>query len=191
MFKICVGSRNPSKLRGIEKAFRDLLGNAEIVGYSVENVIRQPIGLEVIINLARYRARKVAEINNDCDFYVGNEAGFIEIRGLGYFDIHVACVIDKNGNELYGFSPAFMIPRSFVDKVLSGEFKELEEIVDAHFGTKNIGEKGGFISLLTKGVIVREDLVYHSVVAALIPIINSDLYLSRDNLRVSQATNTS
>uniref|UniRef100_A0A7C4NPR7 inosine/xanthosine triphosphatase n=1 Tax=Ignisphaera aggregans TaxID=334771 RepID=A0A7C4NPR7_9CREN len=143
-----------------------------------------------MVNLARYRARKVTEIDNVCDFYVGNEAGFIEIKGLGYFDIHVACVIDKNGNELYGLSPAFMIPRSFVDKILSGEFKELEEIVDTYFGTKNIGEKGGFINLLTKGIIVREDLVYHSVVAALIPIINRDLYLSRDNLRVSQTTNT-
>ncbi|MEM1525994.1 MAG: hypothetical protein QW775_05835 [Ignisphaera sp.] len=40
MFKVCVGSKNPSKLRGIEKAFRDLLGSVEVVGYSIESVIR-------------------------------------------------------------------------------------------------------------------------------------------------------
>ncbi|MEM1645030.1 MAG: inosine/xanthosine triphosphatase [Ignisphaera sp.] len=176
MVKVCIGSKNQTKLRGIEKAFRDLLGYAEIVGYNIESIIKQPIGLEITIDLAKYRARKVMEIDPSCDFYVGNEAGLIEINGLGHFDIHVTCIIDKNSNEFYGFSPAFMIPKNFVDRILSGEFKELEEIVDSYFGTKNIGEKGGFINLLTKGIVTREDLVYHSVVAALIPIINKTLY---------------
>lgn len=177
MVKVCVGSMNQSKLRGIEKAFRDLVGYVEIVGYNVESAISQPIGLRITMDLAKYRAMKVAEIDHSCDFYVGNEAGLIEINGLGYFDIHITCIIDRNSNEFYGFSSAFMIPKNFVAKILSGEFKELEEIVDSYFGTKNIGEKGGFINLLTKGIVRREDLVYHSVVAALIPIINRTLYL--------------
>lgn len=176
MIKVCVGSRNISKIKGVEKAFNYLLGDSEVKGYNVEGTINQPINLDQILAFARYRARKTMEIEKECDFYVGVEAGLIMIKELGYFDVHVACIIDKNGNEYYGFSPAFMVPRLFVDKIISGEFKELEEVVDTHFGTKNIGEKGGLISLLTRGNVLREELVFHSIVAALIPIINRDLY---------------
>lgn len=177
MIKVCVGSRNISKLRGVEKAFNQLLGDSKVKGYNVEGTISQPINLDQIIAFARYRARKTMEIDRECDFYVGIEAGLIEVEELGYFDIHVACIIDKEGGEFYGFSPAFMVPKLFVSKILSGEFRELEEIVDTYFGTRNIGEKGGLISLLTRGIVLRDELVYHSVVAALIPIVNKDLYL--------------
>lgn len=160
----------------MEKAFKDIFGDVVVRGYCVEGVVDQPIGLSTTIFFARYRAKKVMEIDRECDFYVGIEAGITEIKDIGYFDIHVACVIDKNGLEFYGFSPAFMVPKIFVDKLISNEFKELEDIVDLYFGTKNIGEKGGLISLLTKGVIIREDLIYYSVATALIPLINLNLY---------------
>lgn len=177
MLKVCVGSRNPSKLLGVEKFFRNISSDVIVKGYYIEDTISQPIGLDTIITSARYRAKKVMGFDNECDFYIGIEAGLIEVENIGYFDIHVTCIMDKNGTEFYGFSPAFMIPKKMIEKIISGEFKELEEVVDAYFGTENIGEKGGFISLLTKGIIRREDLVYYSVAMALVPIINSKLYL--------------
>lgn len=178
MLRVCVGSSNPSKIRGVEEAFKALVGDVHVEGYPVKGFIDQPMGLKNIVDLARYRAKKVMEIDSGCDFYVGVEAGFIEVEGVGYFDIHVACIVDKDGNEFYGFSPAFLIPMKFVKKILSGEFKELEQVVDLYFGTKEIGEKGGFISVLTRGIIERSDLVYYSVATALIPIINRHLYAS-------------
>jgi len=176
LIKVCVGSKNPSKLRGVDKAFKALVGEIIIESYPIKGLEDQPIGLKSIMDSAKYRARKIMEINAECDFYIGVEAGLLEVKELGYFDIHVACIIDKNNHEYYGFSPAFNVPKKFVEKILSGEFRELEEIVDFYYGTRDIGEKGGFISLLTKGVIDREELVYYSVITALIPIINSQLY---------------
>lgn len=176
MIRVCIGSKNPSKLQGIEKAFRDMFGNIVVSSYSVEGLVDQPMGLDTIINLARYRARKVLEYDNKCDFYVGVEAGFIMIDDIGCFDIHITCIIDKKGHEFYGFSPAFIVPNNFVKKIISGEFRELEEVVDRYYGTKDIGEKGGFISLLTNGIVIRKDLVYYSVIMALIPIVNKELY---------------
>jgi len=176
MVRVCVGSSNPVKIKGTEKAFNRMLGSAEVIGHSVEGLVSQPIGLDTIISSARYRARKVMEIDKSCDFYVGVEAGLIHIGNLGYFDVHVACIIDNEGREYYGFSPAFAVPKHFVDQITSGSFRELEEVVDAVFGTKNIGEKGGLIKLLTRDVVVRDDLVYHSVVMALVPVLNKQLY---------------
>jgi inosine/xanthosine triphosphatase len=176
LIKVCVGSKNLSKIRGVEKAFKVLLGEVVVEGYPITGLLNQPIGLESIVNSARYRARKVMEVNPNCDFYVGVEAGLLEIKDLGYFDVHIACVVDKDNHEYYGFSPAFEVPRKFVEKILSGEFRELEEVVDFHYGTRGIGEKGGFISLLTKEAVVREELVYYSVIAALVPVANKQLY---------------
>ncbi|RLG85551.1 MAG: DUF84 domain-containing protein, partial [Thermoprotei archaeon] len=77
----------------------------------------------------------------------------------------------------YGLSPAFQIPPSFVNKVLN-EGIELEVVVDNYFGTKNIGIKGGFISILTKNRITREELTELAVAMALIPRIWRKLYQS-------------
>lgn len=177
MVKICVGSRNPAKLRGAEKVFMRFFGAVEVKGYGVEGIPKQPIGLKSIIEFAKHRAEKVREIDATCDFYLGVEAGLIDVEDLGYFDLHVACLIDRSGRISYGFSPAFSIPRKFVELIVSGVYRELEEVVDAHYGTVGVGDKGGFISLLTRGNIVREDLVYYSIAMALTPILNSEIYL--------------
>lgn len=178
MVRVCVGSKNPCKLKGVERAFKQFFKLVEVKGYDVQDVPSQPIGLDVIVKSARYRAEKIKEIDNECDFYVGVEAGFIDFEsiGLGYFDCHIACVIDRNGRMFYGFSPAFSIPKKFVELIVSHVYNELEEIVDTYYGTINIGDKGGFISLLTKNNIVREDLVFYSIIMALVPIINPEIY---------------
>jgi len=180
--KICVGSKNPSKIRGVEKAFKLLVGDVNTLGFDVKGLIPQPIGLDQIINSAKYRVEKVKELDPECDFYVGIEAGLIELREGRFFDVHVAYIVDREGNVYYGLSPAFEIPRRFVEKILSGEYRELEEIVDSYFGTKNIGETGGFISLLTRKRIIREELIYYSVTTALIPFLNKWLY-KNDSLK--------
>ncbi|MEM0490032.1 MAG: inosine/xanthosine triphosphatase [Ignisphaera sp.] len=177
MIRVCIGSKNPAKLKGVEKAFRQFFDVVKVEGYGVEDIPKQPIGLKNILKFARYRAEKIKEIDSLCDFYLGIEAGLIDIEELGYFDVHITCLIDKNNRLSYGFSPAFAIPKKFADLLVSGVYEELEEIVDTYYGTSNIGDKGGFISLLTKNNVVREDLVYYSVVMALIPIINLDTYL--------------
>ncbi len=173
---VCVGSTNPTKLKGTKEAFDMFFKDVNIRGYNIQtNLPPQPIGLELIMEGARRRAIASLDIGEGCDFGVGIEAGFIPIENV-YFDVQVAFVIDKNGKGFYGFSPIFIIPRMFVEKIFSGEYKELEEIVDDYFHTRNIGEKGGFVSLLTRGRVRREHLVFYAVAMALIPFINQDLY---------------
>ncbi len=48
--------------------------------------------------------------------------------------------------------------------------------MDRYFGTKDIGEKGGLIKILTKGVVTREHLTRDAVLMALIPWVNEELY---------------
>jgi inosine/xanthosine triphosphatase len=176
MVVICVGSLNPTKLEGVRRAFNAFFSSAEVRGCIVETGLPlQPIGLEVTMLGARVRGEKALQRYNDCEFGVGVEAGFIPI-GKDYYDVQVAYITTKDGSSAYGFSSAFPLPKKFVEQILSGTYKELEEVVDSYYRTKKIGEKGGFIKLLTKGVITREDLTYTAVVMALIPFINRELY---------------
>jgi len=176
LIKICVGTRNPSKIRGIEKAFNLFFGEIMINSYDIEGLTPQPLGLVDIKDSAKQRVLRIREKDPFCDYYVGVEAGLIELKGLGYFDVHIAYVLSRDGFESYGFSPAFQVPMKFVDKILSGEFRELEEVVDHFFKTRGIGERGGLISVLSRGILVREELVYYSVATALLPLINKSLY---------------
>ncbi len=173
---ICVGSRNPSKLRGVEKAFSTLYRDVHIYSYPIgENLPPQPFGLDRIMECAKVRAIRALEKNSICSYGVGVEAGIFEVDNL-FYDIHVAHIIDRSGREFYGFSPAFRVPDSFIELIKKGVYRELEDVVNSFYGTRDIGDTGGFIKLLSKGRVLREDLVYYAVLMALLPFINDDMY---------------
>lgn len=176
MVTVCVGSRNPSKIEGVRRAFQAFFKDVSVVSCAVETGLPpQPIGIEAILDGARIRGEKALKCSISCDYGVGVEAGFIRL-GDNFYDVQIAYVVDRSGYSSYGLSPAFLIPKRFAELIMAGVFKELEEVVDHFYGTRNIGEKGGFIKLLTKGVVVRDDLVYYSVITALIPFLNRDIY---------------
>jgi len=176
VLKIVAGTTNPSKIKGIENAYKKLLGkNVKVVSVRVESgVSAQPLSLEETIRGAINRAKKAIEQIRDADEGVGVEAGFFNLLDKT-FDVQIAAIIDRENNITYGLSPAFQIPPLFVDKILK-EGIELEVVVDNYFGTKDIGIKGGFISILTKNKITREELTELAVAMALIPRIWRKLY---------------
>jgi len=176
MTVVCVGSLNPTKLEGVKRAFKAFFPTTEVRGCRVETGLPpQPIGLELVMLGARVRGERALQCYSECEFGIGVEAGFVKISE-DHYDVQVAYVVNREGLHSYGFSPAFLIPRKFAEQILSGVYKELEEVVDHYYGTVKIGEKGGFIKLLTKGAITREDLVYTAVAMALVPFINKELY---------------
>ncbi len=172
--RFCVGTGNPSKVRGVVLALRDLGIDAEVVSVRVDSgVPAQPIGLGTIVRGARNRA--INACGEGCDCCVGVEAGFFMLEDNVYVDVQVAAI--KCGDRLtYGLSPGFMIPRRFWEPLVAGEAPELEVLVDEWFGTRNIGDKGGLISLVTKGVIDRVHLTRDAVVTAMVPHMNEVLY---------------
>lgn len=174
---VVIGSRNRSKISGVRRAYSMFFKNVDIVGVSVAaGLPPQPVGLTDVLRGALARASKALEIIADADHAVGVEAGLLNLCGR-WFDVHVASVIDRNGWITYGLSPAFEVPEAFVNRILSGEVGELEAAVDAYFKTKDVGEHGGLVSILTEGRVLRDDLVLHATLMALIPRVNKGLYL--------------
>ena len=175
--KVCAGTKNPSKISGIRKGFETFYArDIEILFTDVSSEVPpQPIGLKEIIKGARNRALEAFKKLRKCEFSVGVEAGIFRF-GNAAMDIQAAVIFDRRGKESIGLSPSFPIPQVFSDLLLHREVRELEVLVDKYYGTENIGDKGGFIKLLTKETVTREDLTKYAVIMALVPWVNKDLY---------------
>jgi inosine/xanthosine triphosphatase len=174
---VCTGTKNPSKIAGIKDAFLGFYDEVRILGVEPPSDLPpQPFGIEEIISGAKKRAFSAISTSDECEFGVGVEAGLFEVHGT-FYDVQIAYVVNRKGEGWFGFSPSFAIPKLFSDGILSGKYRELEEVADSHFKTKEVGEKGGVIKILSKGKVSREDLTYYAVISALIPFQNKELYL--------------
>jgi len=177
MLRVVAGTTNPTKISGIRNAFKEVFPHEtiDVVPRRVENRVGpQPIGLDSIFVGALNRLLSCIKAEGQADFYVGVEAGILNVAGV-WIDVHLALVTDLKLVGL-GLSPAFMLPSIIVDKVITGEGTELDVVVDSLFGTRDIGSKGGVIKILTNGMVTREDLVKSAVLIALVPWISAELY---------------
>ena len=174
--RVAIGTLNKAKISGVEKAFKKYFREVKVIPVKVDShVSPQPMELNEVIEGAKYRAIDAAEHAGKWDFSVGVEAGMLNIKRI-WIDLQIAYIIDSNNKHSIGFSPGFPVPKKVIDKLLSGEYRELEEVVDKYFKTENIGEKEGFIGILTKNIVDRAKLTYYAVVMALVPYINTKLY---------------
>jgi len=175
---VCVGTTNESKLIGVKLALRRFFTDFEVIPCKVSSgVPPQPKGLSEIVKGATNRALNALKSRDECSLGIGVEAGMFKLISNLYFDVQVAAIADKNNWVTYGLSPSFQIPPRFAEELISGTAKELEEVVDKYFRTKEIGSKGGLIKLLSKSAVLREELTYYAVLMALLPRINREVYI--------------
>ncbi|NPA23284.1 MAG: inosine/xanthosine triphosphatase [Crenarchaeota archaeon] len=169
MIRVVVGSKNPSKIEGVKRAYETFNIETEIVPVEAESrVSRQPRSLDETVRGALNRALSARE-KIDGDEYVGVESGLMHIPYIDRIvDVTVAVICDRQLRITVGLSPAFEVPPDFVRR-LYGEDLELEDLVVQITGIENIGEKGGFISFLTNGRYERSELVRQAVLMALTP----------------------
>ena len=171
---VAVGTKNPAKIEGIKQAFAKYYKDVEVRPVDSSKVAKaQPKGLDEMTAGATARARYALSVAGG-DFGVGVEAGIFTIGSL-YFDNQVGAIADKSGNVSLGHSAGYMLPREDME-TLFREGEELERWAERVSGIEEVGDKGGFINFLTKGVITRADLTEQCVVTALAPRLHRDIY---------------
>ena len=178
---VAVGSRNPAKVKAVEKALREVNLQAKVISVECDTSVGpQPIGLEEILIGAIERGLKAVE---KADWGVGIEAGLVPVQATitGYVDFQVAAIVDREYKLSIGFSPGFEFPEKAVNNVVTGKVSELEEIMVEITDVENIGDKMGAVGFLTRGIIVREELSRLAFLMALIPRLNPELYKSYPN----------
>jgi inosine/xanthosine triphosphatase len=171
---IAIGTKNPTKIEGIKRAFTKYYADVEFRPVDSTSVARaQPKGLDEMAMGATTRA-KFALSKAGGDFGVGVEAGIFAI-GANYFDNQVAAIANPSGKTSLGHSAGFMLPRDAIEKLFR-EGRELERWAEEVSGINEIGDKGGIIQHLTKGRMSRIDLTEQCVTTALVPWLHRDVY---------------
>jgi len=174
--RVGVGSINEVKVEAVKICFERFFGGADIIPVAVE-APPQPIGFEETLRGAVIRALEAMR-RARADFGVGIEAGLIRVPHsiTGYVDQHVCAVIDVEERVTLGFSMALEFPEIVVRKILSGQAREAEEVMEEISGIREIGCKGGAVGYLTRDHVRRIDLCVQAVTSALIPRLSPQLY---------------
>jgi len=181
MKKVIIASKNPVKIKAVERAFAKMFpaDKFEFSGVSVpSNVPDQPLSDQETFLGARNRADNAAQEIIDADFYVGIEGG---VETIGEEMAAFACVVIKSegktkSGEKYGKSRTgtFFLPQKVSELIKQG--KELGEADDIVFQRNNSKQENGAIGLLTGNVIDRTSSYVEAVIRALIPFKNPELY---------------
>ncbi len=171
--KVAVGSKNPVKISAVMNAFKLFFSDVELISVdSPSKVSSMPVSFEESFTGAQNRALHAMETTH-ADFSVGLEGGCSTFGDKTFLE-GVVVIIDKNHKIGVGRSAAILLPEKFVNKIKEG--KELGDVIDEITGEKDTKKKEGTIGFLTRGKLNREEEFRHSVVMALAPFINAELY---------------
>ena len=176
---IAVGSENPVKISAVKNVMQKLLNSIKVFGVTVPSgVPPQPVGLDQTLNGALNRATNALLKVDGAELGVGIEAGLIEVKFSGetrYLDFQYCVIVDREGRKTFGAGPGFEYPPLVTEKVIEGK-SEVGEDMERITGIKNLGKKKGAIGYLSHGLINRTKLTELSVIMAMLPRINANLY---------------
>jgi inosine/xanthosine triphosphatase len=175
MKTIIVGSENPVKAQAVLGGFQRMFPNEAINLTTVSvpsGVSSQPQSSGETLRGALKRARGVADLVQEADYWVGIEGGIEDTaEGMTVFAWVVVMSAELMGK---GRTGTFFLPERVARLVREG--KELGEADDIVFGRENSKQEEGAIGILTRKVMDRAGLYEHAVILALVPFKNVDIY---------------
>lgn len=170
MKKIVITSVNPVKLSALKKVASSLYPNEtfEFVSLSLEKDGPEPIGRTNILKQIQdaLDAGKT-EIQN-ADYYVCIEGG-MEIFDGEMHETAYAVVESTTGGKGVSSCASFRVPTWIANEVKNG--KGFADAVDEFYKTQGTKQGGGFVNILTGGVINKEE---HCIQALAIAFASAD-----------------
>lgn len=175
MKTIVVASTNPVKINTTLDGFKRMFPEEkfEIQGVSVpSNVAEQPFSDKETLLGASNRAENAKKAIPNADYWVGIEGGIEDKNNeMTSFAWIVIKSKNKTGKSRTG---VFVLSQKVADLIRQG--KELGEADDIVFGMKNSKQQNGAVGILTRDVLTRTTFYETSIILALIPFLNSELY---------------
>jgi len=174
--KIVVTSQNPVKIQATKAGFSTVFPRQKlnITSISVPSGVRdQPISADEAFKGAKHRVEQAVKNVPDANFWVGIEGG-VELINEEMEAFAWIYIRGKNGKIGKAKSGTFLLPAKIVNLIQQG--KELGEADDIVFNQKNSKQKKGAVGTLTRNAIDRTEYYVQSVILALIPFLNPDLY---------------
>ncbi|WP_284192008.1 inosine/xanthosine triphosphatase [Vibrio zhanjiangensis] len=169
--KVVITSLNPAKKKAVESAFKAVFGSQHFEFLTIHvpsGVADQPMSNEETRIGALNRVKAAKEQQPQADYYVGLEAGIEENTTFAWM------VIESATQRGESRSASLMLPPLVLEKLTQAN--ELGDVMDEVFGTENIKQKGGAISLLTHDQLTRSSVYHQALVLALIPFSNPEYF---------------
>lgn len=166
---VIVASLNPAKINAVKSAFEASFPqqNFQFRDVSVDSeVADQPMTNDETRAGALNRVANAKRAHKDGDYYVGLEAGIEDSVTFAWM------VIESHSQRGESRSASLMLPPVVIEKLQHAN--ELGDVMDEVFGTENIKQKGGAISLLTHDLLTRSSVYHQALVLALIPFVNPE-----------------
>ncbi len=171
MKTVVISSLNPAKISAVKEAFNLSFPNQAFhyQGISVDSEVPdQPMSCQQTKAGALNRIKNAKQSITNADFYVALEAG---IEGNFTF---AWMIIDDNIRQGESRSSSLMLPEAVLIDVAAGD--ELGDVMDRHFNTDNIKQKGGAIGLLTNNLLTRSSVYQQALILALIPFVHPNRF---------------
>eukprot|EP00055_Hartaetosiga_balthica_P015894 m.97452 g.97452 ORF g.97452 m.97452 type:complete len:184 (+) comp8986_c0_seq9:132-683(+) len=178
MQRVCVASTNPVKLAGVKGAFEKMFPEQEyefVTAKAPSGVSDQPMGDDETLLGAKNRASNARKMVPDCDFYCGLEGG-CTLEENDRMQCFAWIVIQDCDGKQEGVARTgmFYLPPKVVELVKDG--LELGHANDKVFKKNGSKQQGGAVGLLTNNTVTRQYYYEQTIVLALIPFFNQDLY---------------
>lgn len=172
--ELVVGSTNPVKISAAQHTLERAFAGTEIIVKGIDapsGVADQPMSEAETLRGAQNRVVYCQEVEQ-ADFYVAFEGG---VAKFGYGAATFAYVVIATGSQTsVGRTADLPLPPQFYRALQAGD--ELGDVLDAHFRTTNIKQKGGAIGLLTNNFESRESTYQQAMMLALAPILHAALF---------------
>ena len=165
--KVAVGSLNEVKVKAVENALSKMGVEAIVIPVDVKSGVPPIPFNDEVFEGARNRALN-AKAMVPADLYLGLESGLFEMNDK-LFMISVSAVL-KGDAIHYGLSPGFQIPDRWAIRIKKDRdefFKFMEEK-----GGRDLGKRGGLVSVLTSNVLTRTEFCALSALMALSKALN-------------------
>lgn len=170
---VVVGSTNPAKVRPVREVFGLVAPGLEVVGQNVASgVPEQPIGFGETLAGARNRANGALTVAG-ASWGVGLEGG-VEFDSDGRGWLFGVVAVARAGRQSFARSASLELPPRIARRVRAGE--ELGQVMDGLSGAVGNNTRGGAFGHLTNGLLGRPDVWRQTLILALAPQLNAQLY---------------
>ncbi len=187
VIRVLIASTNPVKIRAAREAFSCFQEeitfsslNMKVIDPEWDLFKSQPLGEDETYKNSRLRVKHIRKHNPDFDFFIGIEGGIVYTQH-NQARIVVYCSVGTHSAITTVRGCEIPLPDRWYEKLASVREKsslqlELGDLVAKISGITNIKQKNGAVGFLTQNIVTRFDILYQSMMMALIPFLNSTLF---------------
>lgn len=175
MKKIVLTSINPVKLSAVQKVTSMLYADQhfEYITLSLEKDGPEPIGRANILKQIQEALDSAKKEIVDAEYYVCVEGGMEEFDTQMHETAYVV-VENKNAGKGVSSCASFRVPTWIAEEVKKG--RGFADAVDVFFKTQGTKQGGGFVKILTDGVINKEEHCMQALTIAFASADKSEWY---------------